>query len=220
MVLYDNPETTEVAFSVLTLVVKCTLHRLTKGGQPYEPFSARVTWLQSGATERRFHAHEQSYDAQRALFAQHRARASEQSGTGLRSRAVTQRSESTAAARALRSPCYAPSSLTMTTRRKSGRLQLRRSISEQLRDSTAKAWDLLWRNVRERRLAGQQPHCPADRPAALTLSPRAEMIVSGARADVTVFWDGQAEVSWDVAGREHFHCFPFMAVRPVQPVQP
>uniref|UniRef100_A0AAR2IUL6 StAR-related lipid transfer protein 13 n=1 Tax=Pygocentrus nattereri TaxID=42514 RepID=A0AAR2IUL6_PYGNA len=48
----------------------------------------------------------------------------------------TQRSESTAAARALRSPCY-----------------LRRSISEQLRDSTAKAWDLLWRNVRERRLA-------------------------------------------------------------------
>ncbi|XP_054442518.1 stAR-related lipid transfer protein 13 isoform X2 [Pteronotus mesoamericanus] len=31
--------------------------------------------------------------------------------------------------------------------------QLRRSISEQLRDSTARAWDLLWRNVRERRLA-------------------------------------------------------------------
>ncbi|XP_073899661.1 stAR-related lipid transfer protein 13 isoform X2 [Castor canadensis] len=30
---------------------------------------------------------------------------------------------------------------------------LRRSISEQLRDSTARAWDLLWRNVRERRLA-------------------------------------------------------------------
>ncbi|XP_077597110.1 stAR-related lipid transfer protein 13-like isoform X2 [Stigmatopora nigra] len=32
-------------------------------------------------------------------------------------------------------------------------LQLRRSISEQLRESTAKAWDLLWRNVRQRRLA-------------------------------------------------------------------
>ncbi|XP_029956697.1 stAR-related lipid transfer protein 13 isoform X3 [Salarias fasciatus] len=41
----------------------------------------------------------------------------------------------------------------MTTRRKSAKLQLRRSISEQLRDSTSKAWDLLWRNVRERRLA-------------------------------------------------------------------
>ncbi|KAM4547203.1 stAR-related lipid transfer protein 13 isoform 2-T2 [Fundulus diaphanus] len=42
----------------------------------------------------------------------------------------------------------------MTTQRKSAsRLQLRRSISEQLRDSTSKAWDLLWRNVRERRLA-------------------------------------------------------------------
>uniref|UniRef100_A0A7N8YAA6 StAR-related lipid transfer protein 13 n=1 Tax=Mastacembelus armatus TaxID=205130 RepID=A0A7N8YAA6_9TELE len=41
----------------------------------------------------------------------------------------------------------------MTTERKSAKLQLRRSISEQLRDSTSKAWDLLWRNVRERRLA-------------------------------------------------------------------
>uniref|UniRef100_A0A8C1GAJ2 StAR-related lipid transfer (START) domain containing 13a n=1 Tax=Cyprinus carpio TaxID=7962 RepID=A0A8C1GAJ2_CYPCA len=30
---------------------------------------------------------------------------------------------------------------------------LRRSISEQLRDSTSKAWDLLWRNIREKRLA-------------------------------------------------------------------
>ncbi|ERE74557.1 rho GTPase-activating protein 7-like isoform 2 [Cricetulus griseus] len=30
---------------------------------------------------------------------------------------------------------------------------LRRSLSEQLRDSTARAWDLLWRNFRERRLA-------------------------------------------------------------------
>ncbi|KAF3705761.1 Rho GTPase-activating protein 7 Deleted in liver cancer 1 protein -like protein [Channa argus] len=41
----------------------------------------------------------------------------------------------------------------MTAQRKSAKLQLRRSISEQLRDSTSKAWDLLWRNVRERRLA-------------------------------------------------------------------
>ncbi|KAM8897779.1 stAR-related lipid transfer protein 13 isoform 5-T5 [Spinachia spinachia] len=41
----------------------------------------------------------------------------------------------------------------MTTQRRSPKLQLRRSISEQLRDSTSKAWDLLWRNVRERRLA-------------------------------------------------------------------
>uniref|UniRef100_A0A8C5G888 StAR-related lipid transfer protein 13 n=1 Tax=Gouania willdenowi TaxID=441366 RepID=A0A8C5G888_GOUWI len=31
--------------------------------------------------------------------------------------------------------------------------QLRRSFSEQLRSSTSKAWDLLWKNVRERRLA-------------------------------------------------------------------
>uniref|UniRef100_A0A8C6SJ91 StAR-related lipid transfer protein 13 n=1 Tax=Neogobius melanostomus TaxID=47308 RepID=A0A8C6SJ91_9GOBI len=41
----------------------------------------------------------------------------------------------------------------MSSERKSAKLQLRRSISEQLRDSTSKAWDLLWRNVRERRLA-------------------------------------------------------------------
>nr|XP_057943403.1 stAR-related lipid transfer protein 13 isoform X2 [Doryrhamphus excisus] len=41
----------------------------------------------------------------------------------------------------------------MTSPRKTAKLQLRRSISEQLRDSTSKAWDLLWRNVRERRLA-------------------------------------------------------------------
>ncbi|XP_056300704.1 stAR-related lipid transfer protein 13 isoform X5 [Pseudoliparis swirei] len=41
----------------------------------------------------------------------------------------------------------------MTAQRRSAKLQLRRSISEQLRDSTSKAWDLLWRNVRERRLA-------------------------------------------------------------------
>ncbi|KAK2828315.1 hypothetical protein Q5P01_019349 [Channa striata] len=45
----------------------------------------------------------------------------------------------------------------MTAQRKSAKLQLRRSISEQLRDSTSKAWDLLWRNVRERRLAGHEP---------------------------------------------------------------
>uniref|UniRef100_A0A8C1VTU5 StAR-related lipid transfer protein 13 n=1 Tax=Cyprinus carpio TaxID=7962 RepID=A0A8C1VTU5_CYPCA len=32
-------------------------------------------------------------------------------------------------------------------------IRLRRSISEQLRDSTSKAWDLLWRNIREKRLA-------------------------------------------------------------------
>uniref|UniRef100_A0A9J8BK12 StAR-related lipid transfer protein 13 n=1 Tax=Cyprinus carpio carpio TaxID=630221 RepID=A0A9J8BK12_CYPCA len=41
----------------------------------------------------------------------------------------------------------------MTASRKSSKLQLRRSISEQLRDSTSKAWDLLWRNIREKRLA-------------------------------------------------------------------
>ncbi|KAI7801104.1 hypothetical protein IRJ41_024730 [Triplophysa rosa] len=42
----------------------------------------------------------------------------------------------------------------MTARRKSFRLKLRRSLSEQLRESTSKAWDLLWKSVRERRLAG------------------------------------------------------------------
>ncbi|XP_034556503.1 stAR-related lipid transfer protein 13 isoform X2 [Notolabrus celidotus] len=41
----------------------------------------------------------------------------------------------------------------MTSRRKSAKLKLRRSFSEQLRSSTSKAWDLLWRNVRERRLS-------------------------------------------------------------------
>ncbi|XP_061752778.1 stAR-related lipid transfer protein 13-like isoform X2 [Nerophis ophidion] len=41
----------------------------------------------------------------------------------------------------------------MTSPRKSAKLQLRRSISEQLRDSTSKAWDLLWKKVRDRRLA-------------------------------------------------------------------
>lgn len=47
----------------------------------------------------------------------------------------------------------------MTSKRKPCQTRLRRSISEQLRDSTARAWDLLWKNVRERRLAGQ---CPGD----------------------------------------------------------
>ncbi|KAF4788048.1 rho GTPase-activating protein 7-like protein [Turdus rufiventris] len=42
----------------------------------------------------------------------------------------------------------------MSSQRRPAKAQLRRSLSEQLRDSTAKAWDLLWRNVRERRLAG------------------------------------------------------------------
>ncbi|XP_059540417.1 stAR-related lipid transfer protein 13 isoform X2 [Myotis daubentonii] len=41
----------------------------------------------------------------------------------------------------------------MTSKRKPFQTQLRRSISEQLRDSTARAWDLLWKTVRERRLA-------------------------------------------------------------------
>lgn len=45
--------------------------------------------------------------------------------------------------------------LAMTSRRGTAKLKLRRSLSEQLRSSTSKAWDLLWRNVRERRLAGQ-----------------------------------------------------------------
>ncbi|KAM7412794.1 hypothetical protein PAMA_020261 [Pampus argenteus] len=41
----------------------------------------------------------------------------------------------------------------MTSKRNSTKLKLRRSFSEQLRSSTSKAWDLLWKNVRERRLA-------------------------------------------------------------------
>ncbi|KAM5147037.1 stAR-related lipid transfer protein 13 isoform 2-T2 [Callospermophilus lateralis] len=41
----------------------------------------------------------------------------------------------------------------MTSKRRAFQTPLRRSISEQLRDSTARAWDLLWKNVRERRLA-------------------------------------------------------------------
>ncbi|XP_037126068.1 stAR-related lipid transfer protein 13 isoform X2 [Syngnathus acus] len=45
----------------------------------------------------------------------------------------------------------------MTSTRKTATLHMRRSISEQLRESTGKAWNLLWRNVRERRLAGIIP---------------------------------------------------------------
>ncbi|XP_012931299.1 stAR-related lipid transfer protein 13 isoform X2 [Heterocephalus glaber] len=41
----------------------------------------------------------------------------------------------------------------MISKRRACQTPLRRSISEQLRDSTARAWDLLWKNVRERRLA-------------------------------------------------------------------
>lgn len=43
----------------------------------------------------------------------------------------------------------------MSWRRRAAEAQLRRTFSEQLRDSTAKAWDLLWKSLRERRLAGQ-----------------------------------------------------------------
>lgn len=49
----------------------------------------------------------------------------------------------------------------MSSQRRPAKAQLRRSLSEQLRDSTAKAWDLLWRNVRERRLAGQSRRAAA-----------------------------------------------------------
>uniref|UniRef100_A0A673JCY2 StAR-related lipid transfer protein 13-like n=1 Tax=Sinocyclocheilus rhinocerous TaxID=307959 RepID=A0A673JCY2_9TELE len=48
---------------------------------------------------------------------------------------------------------YRQRGLTMTAKRKSLTLTLRRSFSEQLRESTSKAWDLLWKSVRERRLA-------------------------------------------------------------------
>ncbi|XP_053312337.1 stAR-related lipid transfer protein 13 isoform X2 [Spea bombifrons] len=41
----------------------------------------------------------------------------------------------------------------MTSKRRSARFVLRRSLSEQLKDSTTKAWDLLWKNIREKRLA-------------------------------------------------------------------
>uniref|UniRef100_A0A667FEF4 StAR related lipid transfer domain containing 13 n=1 Tax=Lynx canadensis TaxID=61383 RepID=A0A667FEF4_LYNCA len=50
----------------------------------------------------------------------------------------------------------------MTSKRKPFPTQLRRSISEQLRDSTARAWDLLWKNVRERRLAAVSPELVSD----------------------------------------------------------
>ncbi|XP_031194712.1 stAR-related lipid transfer protein 13 isoform X2 [Mastomys coucha] len=41
----------------------------------------------------------------------------------------------------------------MSSPRRAVYAPIRRSLSEQLRDSSARAWDLLWRNVRERRLA-------------------------------------------------------------------
>ncbi|KAB0372612.1 hypothetical protein FD755_015365 [Muntiacus reevesi] len=50
----------------------------------------------------------------------------------------------------------------MTGKRKPLQTQLRRSISEQLRDSTARAWDRLWKNVRERRLAAASPEWASD----------------------------------------------------------
>uniref|UniRef100_A0A4X2LP99 StAR related lipid transfer domain containing 13 n=1 Tax=Vombatus ursinus TaxID=29139 RepID=A0A4X2LP99_VOMUR len=50
----------------------------------------------------------------------------------------------------------------MTSKRKPLKTQLRRSISEQLRDSTSKAWDLLWKNVRERRLAAALTEVDSD----------------------------------------------------------
>lgn len=49
----------------------------------------------------------------------------------------------------------------MSSQHRPAKAQLRRSLSEQLRDSTAKAWDLLWRNVRERRLSGQSRRAAA-----------------------------------------------------------
>lgn len=55
--------------------------------------------------------------------------------------------------------CYEDSS-EMSSPRRALYAPLRRSLSEQLRDSSARAWDLLWRNVRERRLAGR---CPGPR---------------------------------------------------------
>lgn len=53
---------------------------------------------------------------------------------------------------------------------------LRRSLSEQLRDSTARAWDLLWRNVRERRLAGR---CPGALGAGSFGPPRSRRVPDG-----------------------------------------
>uniref|UniRef100_A0A8C9CKZ8 Uncharacterized protein n=1 Tax=Phocoena sinus TaxID=42100 RepID=A0A8C9CKZ8_PHOSS len=50
----------------------------------------------------------------------------------------------------------------MTGKLKPFQTQLRRSISEQLRDSTARAWDRLWKNVRERRLAAVSPELASD----------------------------------------------------------
>uniref|UniRef100_A0A4X1T9F2 StAR related lipid transfer domain containing 13 n=2 Tax=Sus scrofa TaxID=9823 RepID=A0A4X1T9F2_PIG len=50
----------------------------------------------------------------------------------------------------------------MTGKRKPFQTQLRRSISEQLRDSTARAWDRLWKNVRERRLAAVSSEWASD----------------------------------------------------------
>ncbi|XP_063807860.1 stAR-related lipid transfer protein 13 isoform X2 [Pseudophryne corroboree] len=44
----------------------------------------------------------------------------------------------------------------MTSKRRSAKFALRRSLSEQLKDSTTKAWDLLWKNIREKRLAELQ----------------------------------------------------------------
>ncbi|KFO33369.1 Rho GTPase-activating protein 7 [Fukomys damarensis] len=82
----------------------------------------------------------------------------------------------------------------MISRRGALHTPLRRSISEQLRDSTARAWDLLWKNVRERRLAGRCPQtsdprggkCLAAPPAlALSPAPGASLTALGPRRALT-----------------------------------
>lgn len=68
----------------------------------------------------------------------------------------------------------------MSSPRRAVHKPLRRSLSEQLRDSTAKAWDLLWRNVRERRLAGR---CSGSLGVGLDQPGRATCLTAGLYAD-------------------------------------
>ncbi|MEJ1281848.1 hypothetical protein NN561_012799 [Cricetulus griseus] len=73
---------------------------------------------------------------------------------------------------------------------------LRRSLSEQLRDSTARAWDLLWRNFRERRLAGR---CPGALGASSDQSGPAWCLTAGLCANRRVL------LLWGCVPDWHFH---------------
>lgn len=91
----------------------------------------------------------------------------------------------------------------MSSPRRAVYAPIRRSLSEQLRDSSARAWDLLWRNVRERRLAGR---CPGALGADSDQSDRAQCLTAGLCADLRVLLlSGGRKGSCGCVPDWHFH---------------